>query len=41
MFIHSLDFYVIGKAGSARINASLQEIIQIICSSFADIRYPL
>jgi hypothetical protein len=41
MFIHSLDFYVIGKAREARINASLQEVIQILCSSFTDIRHPV
>jgi hypothetical protein len=39
MFIHSLGFYVIAKALRARINASMQEIIQILCCSFADIRH--
>jgi hypothetical protein len=39
MFIHSLGFYVIAKAGLARINASMQEVIQIVCCSFTYSRH--
>jgi len=40
MFIYSLGICVIAWAGLARINASVQEVIQIVCCSFTEVRHP-